>query len=172
MDAEAPRRDLGARTASQSLGSRSPSLFGYKNHVSIDRAHGFVRRFTVTDAAAYDGGQLTSLLDKDNTASTVWADTAYRSKRNERHLARSGFFSKVHFRRKPGFDLTSSQAKANVARSKVRSAVEAVFAAQKHRFGLFVRTIGLARATVKIGLANLTYNMRRLVWIEQCKAPA
>ena len=126
----------------------------------------------VTDAAAYDGGQLTSLLDKDNTASTVWADTAYRSKRNERHLARSGFFSKVHFRRKPGFDLTSSQAKANVARSKVRSAVEAVFAAQKHRFGLFVRTIGLARATVKIGLANLTYNMRRLVWIEQCKAPA
>ena len=54
----------------------------------------------------------------------------------------------------------------------MRSAVEAVFAAQKHRFGLFVRTIGLARATVKIGLANLTYNMRRLVWIEQCKAPA
>ena len=69
-------------------------------------------------------------------------------------------------------DLTPSEAKANVARSKVRSAVETVFAAQKHRFGLFVRTIGLARATVKIGLANLTYNMRRLVWIEQCKAPA
>ena len=81
-------------------------VFGYKNHVSIDRAHGFVRRFAVTDAAAYDGGQLASLLDKDNTASTVWADTAYRSKRNERHLARGGFFSKVHFRRKPGSDLT------------------------------------------------------------------
>ena len=78
----------------------------------------------------------------------------------------------MHFRRKPGFDLTPSQAKANVARSKVRSAVETVFAAQKHRFGLFVRTIGLARATVKIGLANLTYNMRRLIWIEQRKAPA
>ena len=27
-------------------------VFGYKNHVSIDRAHGFVRRFTVTDAAS------------------------------------------------------------------------------------------------------------------------
>ena len=102
----------------------------------------------------------------------MWADTAYRSKRNERHLARRGFLSKVHFRRKPGFDLTPSQAKANVARSKVRSAVETVFAAQKHRFGLFVRTIGLARATVKIDLANLTYNMRRLIWIEQRKAPA
>ena len=147
-------------------------VFGYKNHVSIDRAHGFVRRFAITDAAAYDGGQLASLLDKDNTASTVWADTAYRSKRNERHLARGGFFSKVHFRRKPGSDLTPTQMKANAARSKVRSAVETVFAAQKHRFGLFVRTIGLARATVKIGLANLTYNMRRLVWIEQRVASA
>ncbi|MFT8913441.1 hypothetical protein [Zymomonas mobilis] len=34
------------------------------------------------------------LLDKSNTASTVWADTAYHSKANE------GFVSKVH-RKKP-----------------------------------------------------------------------
>jgi len=31
--------------------------------------------------------------------------------------------------------------------------------------GLFVRTIGLARARLKIGLANLAYNMRRAVWL-------
>ncbi len=30
--------------------------------------------------------------------------------------------------------------------------------------GPVVRTIGLARARVKIGLASLVYNMRRLVW--------
>lgn len=150
----------------------NPRLWLQLDEGSGSRQHGFVRRFAITDAAAYDGGQLASLLDKDNTASTVWADTAYRSKRNERHLARGGFFSKVHFRRKPGSDLTPTQMKANAARSKVRSAVETVFAAQKHRFGLFVRTIGLARATVKIGLANLTYNMRRLVWIEQREASA
>ena len=30
---------------------------------------------------------------------------------------------------------------------------------------LVIRTIGLARARVKIGLANLVYNMRRLVWL-------
>jgi hypothetical protein len=33
--------------------------------------------------------------------------------------------------------------------------------------GLFVRTIGLARATAKIGFANLVYNMRRLLWLER-----
>ncbi len=31
--------------------------------------------------------------------------------------------------------------------------------------GLVVRTIRLARATVKIGLANIAYNMRRAVWL-------
>ena len=147
-------------------------VFGYKNHLSIDRAYGFVRRFTVTDAAVHDGARLVSVLDKTNTASSVWADTACRSRGNEAHLERNGFTSKIHFRRRPGVGLTPSQRKANRARSQVRSAVETVFAAQKHRFSLIVRTIGLARARVKIGLANLTYNMRRLVWIETRGVPA
>ena len=35
-----------------------------------------------------------------------------------------------------------------------------------------VRTIGIARAEVKIGLANLAYNMRRLVWLSSRTASA
>ena len=35
-----------------------------------------------------------------------------------------------------------------------------------------VRTIGLARARVKIGLANLVYNMRRAVWLTERWAAA
>jgi hypothetical protein len=31
-------------------------VFGYKNHVGIDREHGFLRRYSVTRAAAHDGG--------------------------------------------------------------------------------------------------------------------
>lgn len=141
-------------------------IFGYKNHVAIDRAHGLIRRFTVTSAAAHDGARLPDVLDKSNTASQVWADTAYRSKANEAFMGKNGFVSKVHFRRRAGVALTALQAKANAARSKVRSAVETVFAAQKHRFGLFVRTIGVARAKVKIGLANIAYNVTRLIWLK------
>ena len=33
------------------------------------------------------------LLDKTNTASAVWADTAYRSKANEAFLEKNGFVS-------------------------------------------------------------------------------
>ena len=57
--------------------------FGYKNHVSIDRRHGLIRRWTISDAAAHDGARLAAVLDSQNTASDVWADTAYRSGKNE-----------------------------------------------------------------------------------------
>jgi IS5 family transposase len=53
----------------------------------------------------------------------------------------------------------------------VRSAVEHVFARQKGPMGLFIRTIGLARASTKIGLANLVYNMQPMVWLEAQTAP-
>jgi IS5 family transposase len=45
----------------------------------------------------------------------------------------------------------------------VPAAVEHVFARQKGPMALFIRTIGIARATTEIGLANLTYNMQRLI---------
>ena len=37
--------------------------------------------------------------------------------------------------------------------------------------GLIVRTVGMARARLKIGLANLAYNMRRFVWLQTRNAP-
>lgn len=107
-----------------------------------------------------------TLLGKTNTASPVWADTAYRSAANEAHLVRHGPRSRIYFRRKPGRDLTQPQRKTNRTRTAVRSAVETVFTAQKHGVRLVIRTIGIARATTKIGLANLAYNIRRFIWIE------
>lgn len=47
-----------------------------------------------------------------------------------------------------------------------------MFAGQKHRMGLVVRTIGIARATIKIGMANLVYNLQRLAWLEGRTVPA
>jgi IS5 family transposase len=146
--------------------------FGYKNHVESDRRFGFVRRYIVTSAAAHDSRPFPELLDKNNMASSVWADTAYRSARNERFMERHGFVSKVHFRKPKGKPLPEHHRKANAARSKVRSAIEHIFAAEKHRFGLFVRTIGKARATIKIGMVNLVYNFSRLAWLERKFAPA
>ena len=147
-------------------------MFGYKNHVGIDRSHGFVRRFTVTHAAAHDGAQLARLLDVDNLASGVWADTAYRSKANLRLLDRRGH--KPEFQRaKPcGQPMPAHIRRGNAIRARVRARVEHVFAAQKRRLHLVVRTIGLARASAKIALANLAYNFTRLAWLQGRPAPA
>ena len=38
--------------------------------------------------------------------------------------------------------------------------------------GLVVRTIDIARATVKIGMANLACNIRRFVWLRTKYAAA
>jgi len=57
--------------------------------------------------------------------------------------------------------------RANGLKSKVRSRVEHVFATQKDRMGLFVRTIGIARATIKIGMANLVYNIKRRLFLRR-----
>ena len=139
--------------------------FGYKNHIGIDRRHGLIRTWTATHAARHDGAQLPNLISTANTASHVWADTAYRSKANEKHLADSGLRSQIHRKKPAGRPMARNVARANNARSKVRAGVEHVFARQKGPMGLVVRTIGLARATVKIGLANIAYNMRRAVWL-------
>lgn len=36
--------------------------------------------------------------------------------------------------------------------------------------GLFVRTIGIKWAETKIGLVNLVYNLKRLIWLEGRRA--
>ena len=61
--------------------------------------------------------------------------------------------------------------RANAKKSAIRAHIEHVFAEQKARMSLFVRTIGIGRATTKIGLANLLYNMRRLIWLERQALP-
>ena len=72
-------------------------VFGYKGHASIDRRHGFIRRWAVTDASAPKGRMLRrGLLDKSNSGATVWADSAYRSRANEAFIERHGFKSQVH----------------------------------------------------------------------------
>jgi transposase, IS5 family len=146
-------------------------VFGYKNHVGIDRAHGLIRTWTVTHAAAHDGGQLGEVLDADNTASTVWADTAYRSAANLELLAKRGMVGHLQRPKPRGKPMPAHIRRGNASRGKVRAAVEHVFAAQKQRLRLAVRTVGMTRATAKIGLANLAYNLLRFAWLQGRAVP-
>ena len=147
-------------------------MFGYKNQIGIDRAHVLIRTCDASAANAHDGTRLPELISKQDTGSGVWAFTAYRSNKNEAFLERGMFTSNIHQRRMPSRPMPAHIARANAKRSALRSALEHVFAGQKHRRGLLVRIIGIARARIKIGMANLAYNFQRLAWLGGRGAPA
>jgi IS5 family transposase len=144
------------------------SHYGYKNHVNIDRRHKLVRHYQVTDAAVHDIQAVEGILDPNNTASGVWADSAYRSAEIEAKLTEKGLKSQIHRKGHRNKPLTEREKRGNRTRSKVRARVEHVFGAQSNDMGgTLVRSIGLARATARMGLKNLAYNMRRLVQLER-----
>ena len=141
-------------------------VFGYKTHISIDKKHGIIRRQIVTDAAANDGKRLREgLIDPGNTCGDVWGDTGYRSAENEKWLKENGPDSRIHRKKPRGRPMPARSAKANGRKSKDRARVEHVFAHQKARMGLTIRTVGLARAKAAVTMANITYNMGRLRWL-------
>ena len=148
------------------------SFYGYKNHVGVDKAHKLIRTWTTTDASVHDSQKLDDVLDTNNTAKDVWADSAYRSVEIEAKLAKKGLKSRIHRRGARNHPLTKAQDAVNTARSKVRARVEHVFGHQENSMGgKLVRTIGIARARFKIGMMNLGYNIRRLIQLERA-APA
>jgi IS5 family transposase len=147
------------------------SFFGYKNHVNADARHKLIRGYDVTDASVHDSQKLDELLNTANTSRDVYADSAYRSAETEAKLDKRGFNSRIHNRASRNHRLSDAQVEANRRKSKVRARIEHVFGAQENApGGRTVRTIGVVRARIKIGLQNLIYNMRRLVFLERTAA--
>jgi IS5 family transposase len=147
------------------------SYFGYKNHVNTDAKHKLIRRYAVTDAAVHDSQKLKELLSRANTSSDVFGDSAYSSAETEVALKAEGFKSRIHRRGRRNHPLSEAQVKANRKKSRIRARIEHVFGAQQTAAGgRLVRTIGIMRARVKIGLQNLVYNIRRLVTLDKVAA--
>lgn len=140
--------------------------YGYKNHINADEANKLVQDYAVTDAAVHDSQVFDELLDQapneDGSKRAVYADSAYRSQEHEEKLATGNLPSQICEKGTRGHPLTDVQKETNRIKSKVRARVEHVFGARAQMGGHTVRTIGLARAKVKIGMMNLVYNMKRL----------
>jgi IS5 family transposase len=118
-------------------------VFGYQNHISIDCGFGFIRQWSATDAA-YEGRRLREgLLDKTKYGEQRMGGCPSQKAKGARHA-----------RRDP-------------ARQREIENPLHVFAEQKDRMGLFIRTIGIATAKKKIGLANFVYNIKRLLFLRR-----
>lgn len=144
------------------LRKNGKSHYGYKNHVNVDVKHKLIRDYAVTDASVHDSQVFGELLCEDNRSKDVYADSAYRSEESLEMLREQGY--REHLQRKGcrHRKLTNWEKRGNHTRSKIRSRIEHVFGVQAMIAGdLLLRTIGIARAWVKIGLRNLAYNMYR-----------
>src|SRR5260370_24477563 len=134
------------------------SFFGYKDHVNADARHTLIREYGVTDASVHDSQKLDDLLNKANTSSDVYADSAYRSADTERKLKARGFKSRIHKRGRRNRPLTEVEANANRAKSKVRARIEHVFSAQEYApGGRLVRSIGLVRSLLQLRILMLNH---------------
>ena len=101
----------------------------------------------------------------------MFGDSAYRSAEAEEKLAARGFRSRICVRGTRGRPLSKARAAANRAKSRIRARIEHVFGMQETApGGRILRTIGIVRARLKIGLQNLVYNIRRLTTLERMAA--
>ena len=140
--------------------------FGYKNHVSATEDNKFILNYCVTSANVYDGKVLLEILPEqaEESGDAVYADSAYGSAENLAELCKRGFQPEISEKGARYKKLTKSQQENNHRKSKIRCRIEHIYADMTIRAGgLFIRTIGLARAGIKVGLINLSYNMRRFL---------
>lgn len=138
--------------------------YGYKSHINIDRATKLVTAHTTTPAHIHDSQVLKAVLrPEDDGGKEVWADSAYRSDEQEQSLKTGQHESRIHERAYRDKPLTEAQKLSNTEKSRVRARVEHVFGYQTNSMGgIFLRSIGVARAAVGVGLMNLTYNLARI----------
>jgi IS5 family transposase len=137
--------------------------FGYKDHIKIDKKSKIITKYSVTSASVHDSRELKNLIDlkKDKV---IYGDSAYCGKEVQKCIP-GHIKNRIHekgYRNRP---LTKKQERNNTSKSKIRARVEHPFAVMQQFCGKTIRTIGIIRVEIQIGLMNLAYNMKRYTYL-------
>jgi len=143
------------------------SWYGYKLHANSDRRWGFIRKAEVTPASEHDSTQFESVLDPSNTSRDVYADKGYAKAARERQLREEGYRPQIQRKATSNRDLSATQRQRNRRIARLRAVGEHPFARLAQMGGKWVRTIGLARAKVQIGLKVAVHNLQRLARLKE-----
>jgi len=164
QDTEQPNKLAHKDTDARWTKKGGQNYYGYKNHINIDKDTKLIASHACTDASVHDSQVFEAVLrNQDVGGEQVWADSAYRSEEQEQSLKDSEHTSQINERPYRGKPLSESQEISNKAKSRVRARVEHVFGHMENSMGgIFVRSIGIARAKVGVTLMNLAYNLSRV----------
>ena len=142
--------------------------YGYKNHVNVDKKSKIITKYRVTSAEVHDSRELKNLINKKKDR-RLYGDSAYTGEEVQKCIPKN-ILNRIHEKGYRNLPLTKTQKRENTAKSKIRARVEHVFGAMHHYGGLFIRSIGIKRAEIQIGLLNLTYNLKRYVYLMESYA--
>jgi len=142
--------------------------YGYKNHVNVDKKSKIITKYRVTSAEVHDSRELKNLINKKKDR-RIYGDSAYTGEEVQKCIPQK-ILNRIHEKGYRNSPLTKTQKRENTAKSKIRARVEHVFGAMHHYGGIFIRSIGIKRAEIQIGLLNLTYNLKRYVYLMESYA--
>ncbi|WP_338065269.1 transposase [Treponema putidum] len=132
----------------------------------MDKKSKLILKASVTAANVHDSKELKNLVEKEDER--LYADSAYIGEEIERILKMKGIAGQICERGARGRALSKKQKISNRKKSKIWARVEHVFGFITNSMkGIYVRTIGLARATFSIIMMNLTYNLCRYCYLKK-----
>ncbi|MBP9744324.1 MAG: IS5 family transposase [Saprospiraceae bacterium] len=156
------QKDIDARW----LKKDGQSYFGYKDHVVVDVESKLILDFEVTPANEHDSQLMPEFINRNPEVEVMYGDSAYISQEISEKLAMNNIENKIHEKGKRNKVLTKAQFNSNKRKSKIRARVEHVFGMiAKGMGGLMFQVRSLKRVTAKITLMNLTYNIKRLIYL-------
>ena len=144
----------------------------------MDVKHKFVRKAMVTDASVHDSNVYGKLTKGDkNDVKRVHADSGYLNSKDALPQTYEEVVCEKGYRNHP---LTDEQKRNNRKKSHIRARVEHVYGFIFGSMGLFIRTIGMARAKATIMGSVFVYNISRFATLvkgpkrprEKCAQPA
>lgn len=143
------------------------SSHGFKLSISVDRKHKLIRKWVTDTASVHDSQHFDAVVDDWNTSAEVYADRGYPSQAREEQLKAQGYRGRIQRKGSRNHPLSECQQRRNHNIAKVRVRVEHVFAAIEQMGGKRIRTIGQVRASFAMTMMVVTYNIKRLTFLER-----
>jgi len=142
--------------------------YGYKNHIKIDKKSKMITKYEVTSAEVHDSQELKNLIEPEKDR-RIYGDSAYTGEGVQGCIP-ANISNRIHEKGYRNHPLTKTQERNNTAKSRIRVRVEHVFGRMQQFGGITIRTIGITRAEIQIGLLNMAYNLTRLAYLRGVNA--
>jgi len=142
--------------------------YGYKDHIKIDKKSKIIIKYEVTSAEVHDSQELKNLIEPEKDL-RIYGDSAYTGEEVQKCIPEN-MLNRINEKGYRDHPLTKTQERENTAKSRIRARVEHVFGRMQQFGGITIRTIGIKRAEIQIGLLNMAYNLSRLAYLRSANA--